>query len=216
MRITKIRPHPRVPGYRAVDVDGTRFATVAEATIEELGLAEGLELDEVRRERLEYAADVEAAYRVAIRMLAARPRAVNELLRRLRDRGHNPSAAAEAVGRLEAKGLLDDAEYVRHFVRVRAPKGFGRSRLLTDVVARGVDRRVAERCIDEVVAAEELDPAAQAGALARRRAQQLGGLPLETRRRRLLAYLARRGFRGYDVTAIVDRLLGAVESDAPR
>jgi regulatory protein len=112
--------------------------------------------------------------------------------------------------------MLDDADYARHYVRVRAPKGFGRSRLLTDLMARGVDRRLAERCIDEVVTAEEVDPAEQVWALARRRAQQLDGLPPDTRRRRLLAYLGRRGFRGYDVTAIVDRVLDPAESDARR
>ncbi len=207
MRITKIRPHPRASGYHAIEVDGARFATVAEATIRDLGLAEGLELDDGRRERLEYAADVVAAYRVAIRLLAARPRSVNELLRRLRDRGHNPSAAAEAVGRLEAKGLLDDAEYARHFVRVRAPKGFGPGRLLADLLARGVERRVAERCIEEVAVAEQFDTAEQARTLALRRAAQLAGVPLETRRRRILAYLGRRGFRGYEVMAVVDKVL---------
>ena len=42
-------------------------------------------------------ADVEASSRVAIRLLANRPRAVNEMLRRLRDRGHNVAHQASMV-----------------------------------------------------------------------------------------------------------------------
>jgi SOS response regulatory protein OraA/RecX len=51
---------------------------------------------------------------------------------------------------------------------------------------------------------EALTLAAQ---LARRRARQLAGLPREVRRRRLLAYLARRGFAGSPVSELVTRVL---------
>ena len=44
-------------------------------------------------------------------------------------------------------------------------------------------------------------------ALATKRAAQLGTLPRQTKRRRLLAYLARRGFSGREVTEIVEGVL---------
>jgi regulatory protein len=217
MRVTAIRPDKRVPGCLVIEVDGARFASLPEEVVHSLELEREQELDGERLERVAYLADVEASYRVAIRLLANRPRAVNEMLRRLRDRGHNPSAAAEAVGRLEAKGLLDDQEFARHFVRVRSARGHGPSRLLTDLLARGVERRLAERAIDAVLDAEAVDPTAQARELAEKRRRQLGDLPPEKLKRRLLGYLERRGFRGREVTEMVEEVMASAvsEEEAP-
>ncbi len=212
MRITALRADKRAPGCLVIEVDGTRFASLPVEIVEALGVAEGDDLDGSRVERLSYLADVEASYRVAIRMLATRPRAVNELLWKLRQRGHNPSAVAEAVGRLEAKGLLDDREFARHFVRIRSARGHGPSRLLTDLLSKGVERRVAERAIDEVLDAEAVDPMAQAKALAEKRASQLGELPRAALRRRLASYLGRRGFRGREVMEMVEEVVRGVGS----
>jgi regulatory protein len=190
--------------------------SLPEEQVQALELVPDGEVDNERLQRLTYLSDVESSYRVAVRMLAARPRAVNEVLRRLRERGHNPSAAAEAVGRLEAKGVLDDEEFARHFARVRSARGHGPSRLLTDLLTRGVERRLAERAIEEVLDAEGVDPNVQARALAEKRAGQLGKLPTEVKRRRLLAYLDRRGFRGGDVLEIVTELVrGDADDIAP-
>ncbi len=207
MLITSLTPDPRQSGYLVVDVDRARYASLPLETVHALGLAVDVEVEGELAERLKRAADVESAYQVATRLLAMRPRSVYELLARLRERGHNPSAAAEAVGRLEAAGVLDDATYARHFVRVRAPRGHGPSRLLHDLLAKGVDRRLAERAIAEVLDADGLDGPAQARALAQKRMAQLGGLAPQQQRRRLLAYLARRGFRGREVQDMVSEVL---------
>jgi SOS response regulatory protein OraA/RecX len=45
-------------------------------------------------------------------------------------------------------------------------------------------------------------------ALAAKRAAQLGELPRQVKRRRVLAYLARRGFAGRDISELVARVVG--------
>jgi len=210
--VTRLRPDPRASDCVIVDVDGARFASVPVEALAQLGLDTGAELDEVCRDRLAYLGDVEGAKRVALRLLALRPRAVQEMLRRLRERGHNPSAVAEVVGRLEAQGLLDDAAFAEHFARVRSARGHGRGRLLTDLLVRGVDRRVAERAIDGVLAAEGVDELEAARALARKRMGQLSGLPREVVFRRVVAYLERRGYRGREVVDAVAVALRKRES----
>ena len=145
--ITDLLPDPRAPGYLLVEVDGARFASLPEEAVALLGLFEGKQLEQDAFSELTRVADVEAAHHVAIRLLAHRPRAVNEMLRQLRHRGHNPSAAAEAVGRLEANGLLDDLEFARHFTRIRTGTGHGPARLISDLLQRGVEKRLAERAV---------------------------------------------------------------------
>lgn len=216
MRVTALRPDPRAPGCLIVEADGARFASIPVERAEELGLEPDKLLTPREAERLEYVADVEAAYRVAVRMLGARPRAVQEVLRRLRQKGHNPSAAAEAVGRLEADGVLDDTEFARHFARVRSAKGHGPSRLLTDLLRRGVERRLAERSIDEVLEAEGFDETAQVRALAEKRLRQLGDLPRRTLLRRVVGYLNRRGYRGREAMQIVQEVVRGEEGGGSR
>jgi SOS response regulatory protein OraA/RecX len=70
----------------------------------------------------------------------------------------------------------------------------------------GVERSL----IDRAIAAEwpeGRDRSAVPLALARKRAAQLASLPRQTRRRRVVAYLARRGFSGREITDIIDQVI---------
>jgi regulatory protein len=194
-----------------VDVDGARFACVPADEASRLGIEQGLELDEHRRARLGHLGEVEGARRIALRMLAARPRSVQEMLRKLRQRGLNPSAVAEVVGRLEGQGLLDDRQFAEHFARIRSAKGHGRARLLSDLLGRGVDRRVAEDAIDRVIDMEGGDELDVVRTLAKKRLRQLGTQPREVLFRRLVAYLGRRGFGGHDVRNAVSAILDVAD-----
>jgi regulatory protein len=176
-----------------VEVDGARFVEVPRDEARKLGVAGGVELSDALVADLRAAGEAEAAYQVALRMLAHRPHAVAEVVRKLRQKGHGKYAVAKAVGRLESSGVLDDAEFARHFVQVRAPKGFGPPRLLRDLLGRGIERRAAERAIAEVVESDEVDLSRQRAALAEKRARQLHGLPERVVKRRVAGYLRRRG-----------------------
>jgi regulatory protein len=205
VHVTALRPS-RTAGYVIVEVDGARVALLPIERVRALGLVRGGELDEVARERLDAAAQAEDAYRAAVRLLAARPQSVQEIIRRLRQKKLPPRAVTEAVGRLEAKGLLDDEEFARSFARARAERGYGPARIRADLAARGVDRRVAEVAAAEVGAGNEAERVARLEALARKRAAQLAGLEPEVRKRRLTGYLLRRGYTGGEVLKVVDRL----------
>jgi SOS response regulatory protein OraA/RecX len=56
------------------------------------------------------------------------------------------------------------------------------------------------------LAAEGVDPADTVRALAEKRAGQLAGLPAVVRKRRLVAFLVRRGFGGAEVREVVEAL----------
>ena len=77
-----------------------------------------------------------------------------------------------------------------------------------DLLPLSVGREIPERVVQEALAAEGLDGEGVARAVAERRARQLAGLPPEARRRRLLAFLARRGFSGGKVRELVRELCG--------
>lgn len=209
--VTGLAPDTKRPDCVAVEIEGKRLGIVLSSTAAQLKIEKGAAPDEETLEKLIEALEAERTYTVALNLLSGRSRSVNELLWRLRDRGHNPKAAAHAVGRLEAAGLLDDYRFSVNFARVKAGKGNGRIRIVSDLMGKGVDKEIAERAVDEALQDEEVDPIEQARELATKRAEQLGDIPAHAKRRRLLGFLGRRGFRGYDVAEIVDGLVEVSE-----
>jgi regulatory protein len=171
-----------------------------------LDLAVGQDLAPRVLQRLQELADLEAAHRAAMRALARRAHARLDLRRRLLQKQHPPAAVDGALDRLAAYNLLDDARFAADYAAAKAARGRGQTRLVKDLLAQGVDRRLAEDAVRAALAAEGVDPARAVRALAEKRAQQLAGLPAPVRKRRLAAFLARRGFGGAEVRAVVDRL----------
>jgi regulatory protein len=205
-RITAIEHDPRQPGTVRLELDGVRFGVVPADLIAAEGLSPGQTVEAAVRERLSAAADVEAAFRTGLRVLELRPYARADLGRRLQRKGHPRAAVEVALERLLALGLLDDEAYARNYVQTRAARGRGPSRLTRDLLAMGVQRSFIDRAL---VAEwpEGSDRTSMPQALVSKRAAQLGTLPRQTKRRRLLAYLARRGFSGREVSALVESVL---------
>lgn len=205
-RITALVPESHGAGSIRIEVDGERFGSVAPEVARTEGLVVGRELEEAVLGRLEAEAEVEAAYRTALRAIERRSFARADLGRRLRRKGHAPTAVEAALVRLGERGLLDDAAFAANYVETRAARGRGPLRLARDLMAMGVERGVIDRAL--AAHASEAEPAEGVPlALAAKRAAQLGDLPRHVRRRRVLAYLARRGFSGREVTEMVGKLL---------
>ena len=205
--LTALEPDPRRPGTLRVEVDGVRFGAVPETLAHAAGLAVGRPVDTELQERLAAAADAEAAFRTLLRALERRSFARVDLGRRLIRKGHPRPAVDAALERAAALGLLDDAEFARNYVQTRATRGRGPARLTRDLMAMGVERAQ----IDSALAAEwpeGSDRTDMPSALAAKRAAQLGHLPRQVKRRRVLAYLARRGFAGRDISELVARVVG--------
>jgi regulatory protein len=205
--ITLLAPDPRRSACVRIQVGGKPYYTVPAEVARAERLAEGQSIDEALHGRLGRAADGEAALRAALRSLELRPYACADLGRRLVRRGHPREAVAQALAAAAALGLLDDAAYARTYAETRSARGRGPARIRRDLLAMGVSGSHA----DAAIAArwpEGTEDEAVPLALATRRAAQLGDLPRPVKRRRLLAFLLRRGFSGRTVNQVVARVLG--------
>jgi regulatory protein len=205
-RITALVPEPRGPGSVRIEVDGERFASVSPEVVRTHGLHVGQGLDEALRARLEVEADVEAAYRTALRSIERRSFARADLGRRLLRKGHAHGAVEAALARAAEHGLLDDTAFAANYVETRSARGRGPLRLTRDLLAMGVERGI----VDRAVAAHLRESEGNGNVpltLASKRAAQLRDLPRHVKRRRVLAYLARRGFSGREVSEMVGKLV---------
>lgn len=209
MILTGLAPDPRRPDYRLVEVDRGRFASLPAADLAGLGLVVGGEISPLVLERLRELADLEAAYRAALRAVARRAHARLDLRRRLLQKQHPPQAVDGALERLSAAGLLNDAQFATDYAAAKARRGRGPARLVRDLQAQGVERRVAENAVQRSIASEGLDPSGMVRELAAKRARQLAGLPPVVRKRRLVAFLVRRGYGGAEVREVVEGLVSS-------
>lgn len=206
MIVDALVPDPRRPGSIRVQVGGRPAWTVPADVVAALALAPGQRLGGDAVTRLDLAAEEEGAFRAGLRALERRSHAGAELAQKLHRKGHVPAAVEAALTRLTRLGLLDDVAFARHYVEARAARGRGPVRLRRDLQLLGVERSVIDmalRALDD----PEVDPLAVPKALAARRSAQLAGLPRDVRRRRVVAFLARRGFGGQAVRSIVDEVL---------
>jgi regulatory protein len=206
LRITAVDPDPRRPDAVRLEIDGARFGAIPRELVGAEGLVVGRVVDPALQERLAGAADAEAAYRTVLRALEVRSYARGDLARRMVRKGHPRAAVAAALERAASFGLLDDAAFALSYVQTRSARGRGPSRLTRDLLSMGVDRAL----IDSAITAEwseDSDKSSMPLALAKKRAAQLAGLPRHVKRRRVIAYLARRGFTGREITELVDRVV---------
>jgi regulatory protein len=204
--LTGLAPDPRRPDYRLVEVDRGRFASLPAADLAGLKLIVGAEIEPLVLERLQELADLEAAHRAALRALARRAHARFDLRRRLLQKQHPAAAVDGALARLTTAGFLDDERFAADYAAAKARRGRGAARLVSDLQSQGVDRRVAEEAVRVSLAAEGVDPAVAVRALAEKRARQLAGLPVAVKKRRLVAFLVRRGFGGAEIRSVVEGL----------
>lgn len=209
MNVERLVPDPRRPGTTRVVVGGSPAWTVPTALVEELGLHPGAVLRGVALTRLESAADAEGALRSGFRHLERRGHSRHELSLKLARKGHPEAAIAVAIARLAELGLLDDAAFARAYVASRAGRGRSPARIRRELHALGVspeDAVAAVATLESDHAAP--DPLAKTLTQARRRAAAMAALPIQTRKRRLLAFFARRGWGGGEAREHVEALLG--------
>jgi regulatory protein len=214
--ITALLPTPKRPGRFALQVDGKVDATLSLEAIERLGLGVGSTIDEAAEVAVRREAALLATYDRALDLLALRARSAVEL-RRLLLRKQEPRDLVEtAIERLLRAGFLDDASFARQFARSRAlGAGLSRRRLQQELALRGVARDVANAALDQVFAEEPIDEVAGLERVARKKLALLGKLDAPTRRRRLSAFLVRRGYDFDDINRVVDALVAREPEQMP-
>jgi regulatory protein len=149
-----------------------------------------------------------STYERALDMLEARARGVAELRRLLIRKGEPEADVDDAIARLQRSGLLDDVAYARQFARSRAlGAGLSRRRLQQELTKRGVAREVTEAAIDQVFEDEGVDDSTSIERVAKKKLKTLAKLDAPTQRRRLYAFLARRGYDSDDIARVTRALL---------
>lgn len=184
-------PTLRDPERVSVYIDGTfAFALPAIAAVQR-GLKQGVVLDEAAVRELEGLAAGEKAVEAALVFVSYRPRSEREVRDRLRKREFGPEAIEYAIEKMRGWKYLDDRTFAEFWVESRAEHSpRGKRALKSELRAKGVEREVVDIVIDDA----EMDEQGSALEIARKRLRSLSSYDEETQKRRLSAFLARRGY----------------------
>ncbi len=205
--ISEISQSGRREGRFDVLVDGKRAAVLSADGVERLGVHTGDAWTEALAARVAAEAQSLRVLDRALAMLAVRSRSARELrLGLLRKR--EPEALVDAaVSRLLEVGALNDESFARQFVRSRISRsGFSGRRLHAELARRGVARAIADASIAEVIEEEAIDPAETLERIVERKLRTMSKLDAATRRRRLYAFLARRGYDAEEIRVAMKKL----------
>ncbi len=199
-KITALRFQKRNKDRVSVYVDD-QFA-FGLAAIEAVRLRVGQTLSDDDVARLQVRDEVERAYERALNFLSYRPRSEAEVRRNLRKKDVEDEVVEVVIERLTRAGLVDDGEFARYWVENRLQfKPRGARALHHELRQKGVaDSIITDALLDldEEVAARQV---AEAGA------RRLAHLEARDFRRKLGAYMARRGFSYAVIQPLVEEML---------
>ena len=202
--VTAIRPHRRNADRVEIDIGDQTFVVAPEYVVR-AGIREARELTPAERRALASESQVVRAMDRAILLLSHRARATVELRRRLTRLELPATAIDEALARLTRLGYLDDAAFARQLARGRMlASGQSRYRIRSELLRKGVNRETADAAIEETLSSDEVDEGAIIERVAAKKARALAKLDPQTRRRRLYAFLARRGFGVDEIRRVID------------
>jgi regulatory protein len=205
--VTALLTSKRRSGWIDVQLDGAFACRLPTEVIQTIGLSVGDSIDPADLEKLQEEAQRQEAMRQALRYLSVRPRSRWEVERKLRDKGQGDVAVQATLERCEALGYLDDqafaAAYSRDRIRLR-PRST--KMLMAELAGKRVARPDAEAGIREALRDERVTETDLLARAADKGVRTLGSVDVEVARRRLTAYLGRRGFAGEAIREYVDGL----------
>lgn len=209
-RITAIERQKRNPERVNVFLDGAfAFGLPLDAVLSHR-LRTGITLDPTQIEDLKALDDTAKALDAAIRLLTARPRSVREITDRLRQKTYDDETINRVIEKLRDWRYIDDEAFARYWVENRdTNRPRGRRLLEQELRQKGIDREIVGGAIEEA----EIDEHAGAREIARSKLRSYRTLEPALARRRLGAFLARRGYGFGVIKPVLDELFG--ESDDP-
>ena len=158
-------------------------------------LKEGIVLTWPQLEQLVAEAEKVRCEMTVSRMLGVREHTIGDLRQKLKQKNYSESAIATAVKKHVAAGLLDDERLAFSLARrTYERKPSGRSYLVAALRRKHIDRDLAERAVDSLLASHD-----QVGAALhalRQRWPHPDQIDIESIRSKAYSYLSRRGF-GY-------------------
>lgn len=198
--ITALKAQKRNKDRVNVYLDGEFAFGLAAIEAVQLRVGQKLTGDEIVE--LKMKDEVEWSYERALNFLSYRPRSKEEVRRNLRKKDVDDAVIEVVMDRLMRAGLVDDQEFADYWVDNRArfnPRGLRGLRY--ELRRRGISHDIIDEALASFDAGDAARQVAEAGA------RRLSREETDDFRRKLTAYMARRGFSYHLIKPLVEEKL---------
>ena len=197
-KVTNLKPQVKNQQRISVYLDGQYSFSLTQAQLAESGLKVGAELKSTDLQRFQQDSELGKVEGKALRFLSYRPRSEWEVQQWFRRQSVEPKLADELMKRLRQWGYVDDQKFAESWISSRrALKSVSKTRLRQELQAK----RVPSEIIDSALTGDEVSDSDALHQLIKIKRRQSRYRDDE----KLMAYLARQGFRYDDIKAALDR-----------
>jgi len=140
----------------------------------------------------------------AYNYLSYRARSVKEVRDKLVQKEFAEEIIEQVVDDLQRQKLLNDREFARRFVEARLGRANGSRKLAQELRRKGIETEIIDEVLGEFAAT--LDSEERAVGLLGKQAWRYRGLERDKAKRRMLGFLARRGYDAQMARSAVDKV----------
>lgn len=158
--------------------------------------------DEISCEKaaeLESAYNAEAVKKRAAKILSHHSISKNELSKKLREKGFSDDESEKTAEWFSERGMIDDVAFARQVAEYYKRRGCGELRIRQELSRRGIERGLIEETLAELGSSEK-----ELCALIEKKLR--GRIPDADEKRRLYAFLLRRGFKFEEIRSAMNEL----------
>ncbi|EKD88365.1 MAG: hypothetical protein ACD_34C00585G0003 [uncultured bacterium] len=206
-QITAIHVQKHDPDRLNIDLDGEFAFGLSRLVAAWLKVGDFLSEDRINT--LIESDTSEVAYQKATRLLDYRPRTEKEIRQRLIQKGYGPLEIDQVVLRLKRANLVQDQQFAKMWIENRNDYHPRSQRLMRyELRIKGVSEQMIESALAD--SADDIELATRAAA---HYARKLNFQDRELFRKKLSAFLARRGFSYGTISPVIRDLIRELEQD---
>ena len=196
MWISEIKPESK--GRCRVCIQGEADFVLYQKEAKQFGLEPGEELTQEIYEEILKQVLVPRAKKRAMHILERMDQTESQLRQKLERGTYPPEAVEEAVSYVSSFHYLDDERFCKNYIRCYQ-ESRSRLRISRDLAAKGADRDLVQRCLEEEYEASERD---QIRRLLEKKGYRDSGITRKERDK-LYRFLMQRGFSAQDIRSVL-------------
>ena len=190
--ISEIQIDEKMPSRRVLFLNGARFDSVDAGLISKFGLWVGLEIETDVLRKLIQADEIVRAKNDATMCLKDERLSKKKLIDALKRKGFGEEAIETVMTEFEQHGRIRDEKFAQAWVKRRQrSKPRSRKMMRHELLDKGIDKTTVDRTLEAIDDTQEAELALHA---AQRQAKRYKSLEQHVAKRRLHAFLLRRGF----------------------
>lgn len=209
--ITSITVQKRNKERYSIYVDEQFLVGVDEQTLIKCNLRKGVEVTPLLFEKIQREEGFYAVKSYLLKLLGRRDHARKELLTKASRKDYDRQVILQALDVLERNGYIDDEAFAKRYATDKKKLNqWGPSKIKAHLLQKGISRSVAEKSATAAFDNEDLTETF-IHLVSKRKRHFRKEQNLLKRKKKVISYLARKGYRSSSIYSCIDKLMSEIE-----